>query len=257
MGTSQHHDWICLFLLQVFEIVLGGFLTLNSLRDFDPSVVLFQRVAQQIYAHNIPYPLWQYRYSLNSAIEQYWYTHPQPPGKTYNHTRIMTPEGTLNVTAYQEYSPLYLSWVCTCLLLSVATASSYFIGPHLLCHMAWVFWLSQQSSHTLWARLVSLLISVTLSLQIIHFWKPIKSHFSDRALREQSDIHASLMAKYPPVPEWYYAIVFGPRHLFYLGTCLISLGVTFTAASFCIELWDTGMTIWALIIALLIGSVLS
>lgn len=32
-------------------------------------------------------------------------------GKEYNLTRILNLDGTLNVTAYEQYSPLFLSYV--------------------------------------------------------------------------------------------------------------------------------------------------
>jgi hypothetical protein len=44
-------------------------------------------------------------------------------------------------------------------------------------------------------------------------------HFSElwvqarRSLSEQPDIHARLMAKYPQVPEWWYASIFGMSRL--------------------------------------------
>ena len=30
-----------------------------------------------------------------------------------------------------------------------------------------------------------------------------------RSMSEQSDIHARLMSKYPQVPDWWYAVIFG------------------------------------------------
>jgi OPT family small oligopeptide transporter len=51
-------------------------------------------------------------------------------------------------------------------------------------------------------------ITATITHAMIHFWQPIKTQFK-RSLREQPDIHARLMAKYPQVPEWYYAVIFG------------------------------------------------
>ncbi|KAJ7658962.1 OPT oligopeptide transporter protein-domain-containing protein [Mycena rosella] len=80
-------------------------------------------------------------------------------------------------------------------------------------------------------------ITATIVHAIIHFWAPIKLHFK-RSLREQPDIHAKLMAVYPEVPDWYYACIFI---------------VTFILACVCIESWDTGMTIWALLVALFIA----
>ncbi|KAJ3576811.1 hypothetical protein NP233_g147 [Leucocoprinus birnbaumii] len=122
-------------------------------------------------------------------------------GLKYNVTLIIDSNATLNLEAYKAYSPLYLP---------MAFAMSY--------------------------GLSFLSITATISHAIIHFWKPIRLQFN-RSLREQPDIHAQLMSRYPQVPEWYYACIFV---------------VTFVFACICIRLWPTGMTVWALLIALLI-----
>ncbi|TFK47274.1 oligopeptide transporter [Heliocybe sulcata] len=80
-------------------------------------------------------------------------------------------------------------------------------------------------------------ITATITHAVIYFWKPIKVQLK-RSLREQPDIHARLMAWYAPVPEWWYATIFV---------------VTFAFACLCIELWPTGMTIWALCLSLLLA----
>ncbi|KAK7052416.1 glutathione transporter 1 [Favolaschia claudopus] len=80
-------------------------------------------------------------------------------------------------------------------------------------------------------------ITATIVHAIIYFWAPIKLQFK-RSLREQPDVHAKLMMVYPQVPDWYYACIFV---------------VTFIFACVCIECWDTGMTIWALILALVVA----
>ncbi|KAJ7139039.1 small oligopeptide transporter, partial [Mycena epipterygia] len=80
-------------------------------------------------------------------------------------------------------------------------------------------------------------ITATIVHAIIHFRAPIQLHFK-RSLREQADVHAKLMMTYPEVPDWYYACIFV---------------VTFIFACVCIECWDTGMTIWALILALCVA----
>jgi len=80
-------------------------------------------------------------------------------------------------------------------------------------------------------------ITATIVHAIIHFRAPIKLHFK-RSLREQPDVHAKLMLKYRQVPDWYYACIFV---------------VTFIFACVCIECWDTGMTIPALILALCVA----
>ncbi|KAJ6617590.1 OPT oligopeptide transporter [Mycena sp. CBHHK59/15] len=124
-------------------------------------------------------------------------------GNMYNHSRIIK-DGKLDLAAYKAYSPLYLS---------TTFAMSY--------------------------GLSFMSISATIVHAIIHFWAPMKLHFR-RSLREQPDVHAKLMMKYPEeVPDYYYACIFV---------------VTFIFACVCIECWDTGMTIWALILALCVGN---
>ncbi|KAJ7715718.1 small oligopeptide transporter [Mycena maculata] len=122
-------------------------------------------------------------------------------GNYYNHSRIIL-DGRLDLKAYEEYSPLYLS---------ATFAMSY--------------------------GLSFMSITATIAHAIIHFWAPIKLQFS-RSLREQPDVHAKLMMSYPEVPDWYYGCIFV---------------VTFVFACVCIECWDTGMTIWALILALCVA----
>ncbi|KAF8908210.1 oligopeptide transporter [Gymnopilus junonius] len=126
-------------------------------------------------------------------------------GEFYNITHVLSTESTsFNLTAYQEYSPLFLP---------TTFAMSY--------------------------GLSFLSITGKINYAIIHFWKPIRLQFG-RSMREQPDIHARLMAQYPQVPDWYYACIFV---------------ITFVLACICITIWPTGMTIWALLIALLIAVV--
>ncbi|KAF8874423.1 OPT oligopeptide transporter protein-domain-containing protein [Infundibulicybe gibba] len=80
-------------------------------------------------------------------------------------------------------------------------------------------------------------ITATITHAMIHFRKPVQLQLT-RSLREPPDIHARLMSYYPQVPEWYYACIFL---------------VTFAFACICIHVWPSGMTIWALVIALLIA----
>lgn len=84
-----------------------------------------------------------------------------------------------------------------------------------------------------------LAIAATVTHAAIHFYRPIRQQFR-RSMREQPDIHARLMSHYPQVPEYYNACI---------------LAINFIFACLCIRLWPTGMTIWALVIALLIALV--
>ncbi|KAJ7593400.1 small oligopeptide transporter [Mycena floridula] len=123
-------------------------------------------------------------------------------GKQFNVSRIINADGMFNITAFREYSPLYLS---------TTFAMSY--------------------------GLSFLSITATVTHALIHFRKPIQLHFK-RSLREQPDIHAQLMSKYPAVPEWYFGCIFV---------------VTFILGCVCIELWHVNMPIWGLIVALVIA----
>ncbi|KAF9020557.1 small oligopeptide transporter, partial [Hymenopellis radicata] len=80
-------------------------------------------------------------------------------------------------------------------------------------------------------------IAATIPHALLYFSKPIMIHFK-RSLREPPDVHARLMKSYPQIPEWHYAVIF----------C-----ITFTFSCLCIQLWPGGMTIWALVIALIVG----
>ncbi|KAH7925880.1 OPT oligopeptide transporter [Leucogyrophana mollusca] len=93
-------------------------------------------------------------------------------GAKYNFTAILTPENTLNVTAYKEYSPIFLS---------ATFAMSY--------------------------GLTFASITATIMHAILFFRKQIMV-LSRRSRREQVDIHAQLMSKYRQVPEWWYVVVF-------------------------------------------------
>ncbi|KAF9475507.1 OPT oligopeptide transporter [Pholiota conissans] len=80
-------------------------------------------------------------------------------------------------------------------------------------------------------------ISATLVHTFIHFRKQLWAQ-ARRSVDEQPDVHARLMAKYPQVPEWWYLCIF--LSMFTLG--IIS-----------IEVWPTGMPVWAFVLALFIA----
>ena len=93
-------------------------------------------------------------------------------GQTYNVSMILTPDSTLDLAAYEAYSPLFLS---------TTFALSY--------------GLSFAS------------ITATLMHTFLYFRKQIWVQ-SRRSMSEQPDIHARLMSKYPQVPEWWYMMIF-------------------------------------------------
>ncbi|KAF5313858.1 hypothetical protein D9619_013099 [Psilocybe cf. subviscida] len=140
-----------------------------------------------------------------------WYTQYLPissrgsydnTGKAYNVTQIINADASLNEQEYAAYSPIFLS---------ATFAVSY--------------GLSFAS------------ITATLTHAFLFYGKQIKTQ-ARRALHEQPDIHARLMTRYPPVPDWYYACIFVTMFIF---------------AVVCIEVLETDLPVWALIIALFIS----
>ncbi|KAL4247172.1 oligopeptide OPT transporter family protein [Abortiporus biennis] len=92
--------------------------------------------------------------------------------KSYDVSRIINADATLDVAKYEAYSPLFLS---------TTFAISYGLS---------------------FASITS-----TLTHTFLYFRKQIWVQ-SRRSLSEQPDIHARLMSKYPQVPDWWYAVVF-------------------------------------------------
>jgi len=90
-------------------------------------------------------------------------------GVLYNVSRILTPQHTLNATAYDEYSPLYLP---------IRFAFVYFLA---------------------FAMFTSTLVHAGL-----HHGNAVYNACLGRK-GEEEDIHAKLMQVYPEVPGWIYA----------------------------------------------------
>lgn len=76
-------------------------------------------------------------------------------------------------------------------------------------------------------------ITATLTHAFLFYRKQIWSQ-ARRSLKEQPDIHARLMSKYKQVPEWYYGVIFI---------------VMFVFAVISIEVLETGLPVWAFILA--------
>ncbi|KAF5319702.1 hypothetical protein D9619_008668 [Psilocybe cf. subviscida] len=123
-------------------------------------------------------------------------------GGPYQVQNIINPDTTFNQEKYDAYSPLFIS---------TTFAISY--------------GLSFAS------------ITATLTHSFLYFRKQIWTQ-ARRAMHEQPDIHARLMAVYPQVPEWWYAIMFVIMFVF---------GVV------SIEVWDTKFPVQYFILALVIS----
>ncbi|KAL4741238.1 OPT oligopeptide transporter protein-domain-containing protein [Aspergillus similis] len=125
-------------------------------------------------------------------------------GQVYNVTRILTPEMTLDKAKYEAYSPLFLSTTFTlCYGLSFATIIAVLIHA-ILFH-----------GKDIWARF-------------------------RRIGQEDEDVHARLMARFKPVPLWWY----GAITLIMIG---MALGVTLG--------YPTHLSWWAFFVALIMGAV--
>jgi hypothetical protein len=144
-------------------------------------------------------------------------------GKTYQVTKILTPNMGLDLDAFKAYSPLFLSATYAVSYgLSFAACTSTIVHVFLYCRKQ------------LWSQLKG-------------------SQFPE----SQQDVHARLMNKYKRVPEWWFAIIFGEfspsSYLFHHIVTLI-IAVTFVISVLSFELWPTEFPIWAFIIALLIAA---
>ncbi|KAJ7260650.1 OPT oligopeptide transporter [Mycena rebaudengoi] len=123
-------------------------------------------------------------------------------GKTYKVANILTDDKVFDEAKYKAYSPIFLS---------TTFAISY--------------GLSFAS------------ITATITHAFLFFRKQIWTQ-SRRAMHEQPDIHARLMAVYPQVPQWWYIIIF--LSMFVFGVVSI-------------EVWDTKFPVQYFILALVIA----
>ncbi|PYH78790.1 small oligopeptide transporter [Aspergillus uvarum CBS 121591] len=123
---------------------------------------------------------------------------------TYNVSRIMTPEFTLDLKAYEEYSPLFLSTTfALCYGLSFATIIALLVNTGLF------------HGSELWVR-------------FRNFGK------------EEEDVHGRLMARFKPVPLWWYGGVV-------VAMMAIGLGLVLG--------YPTHLSWWAFFVALIIAVV--
>jgi hypothetical protein len=98
-------------------------------------------------------------------------------GAQYNVSRILTPQATLDEEAYRQYSPLFLSYAVVSLRFFqrlIEYSASFAVA----------YGMSFAS------------ITATLVHAALYFRKQIW-HQVGRSLREQPDVHARLMSRYP------------------------------------------------------------
>ena len=106
-------------------------------------------------------------------------------GNVYNVSQVLTPQDTFNLTAYEEYSPLYLPAAFSMTYLIAFALSTNVIVHTLLYH----------------------------GRALLHGFKRIRF--------EEDDIHFKLMQNYPEVPDWWYGTVF----VIFFGMAIIAAEV--------------------------------
>ncbi|KII90413.1 hypothetical protein PLICRDRAFT_173833 [Plicaturopsis crispa FD-325 SS-3] len=136
---------------------------------FGGFVLFFWIITPALYFTNT----WESKYMPISSRTSYDNT-----GGPYDVSLITNADSSLNITAYEAYSPLFLS---------TTFAVSY--------------GLSFAS------------MTATITHAFLYFRKQIYSQ-ARRSLNEQPDIHARLMSKYQQVPEWWYATIFVTMFVF-------------------------------------------
>ncbi|KAI9731327.1 MAG: hypothetical protein M1834_005230 [Cirrosporium novae-zelandiae] len=97
-------------------------------------------------------------------------------GNSYNTSRVMNADYSLNEEAYHQYSPVYLS---------TTSILSYGLG---------------------FASVTSILVHTALYHRDT-IWQGMKRTIGRNATEEEPDIHLKLMRKYKNVPQWWYITV--------------------------------------------------
>ncbi|ROW08766.1 hypothetical protein VPNG_06405 [Cytospora leucostoma] len=135
-------------------------------------------------------------------------------GGSYNVTRILNPDYTLNVEEYEAYSPPYLS-------ASYAILYMVFFAAYLAC-----------ITHVLLYNWRDLALG----------WKSVKSsfgrgrgHWFENSRDQFTDVHNRLMKEYKDCPESWYMIVLAVAFMF---SCIATL------------YYDTGFPIWGIFLAI-------
>ncbi|RAL15004.1 small oligopeptide transporter, OPT family [Aspergillus homomorphus CBS 101889] len=141
--------------------------------------------------------MWWFKYLPISDSSSYDNT-----GAKYNVSRILTPEFTLDLKAYQEYSPLFLS---------TTFALSYGLS---------------------FATIVALLVNTGL-FHGSELWVRFRNFG-----KEEEDVHGRLMARFKPVPLWWYGAVM---------VAMIAIGLGLVLG------YPTHLSWWAFFVALIIA----
>ena len=124
-------------------------------------------------------------------------------GSPYNLSAVVT-NNAFDQAKYEQYSPMFLP------ITYAFTYGTIFAGfPAVLVHTF------------LWYR-----------QDLVHQFR--------RGLKDQTDIHAHLMSKYPEVPHWWFVV---------LGIVSLVLGII------AVEVCDTGLPVWAFLLSIILAMI--
>ncbi|KAG8851135.1 hypothetical protein FRB96_009476 [Tulasnella sp. 330] len=151
-------------------------------------------------------------------------------GKTFNVTRILAPDATLDVAAYNDYSPLYISTT-----FAVSYGLAFAASTATIVHVA------------------------------LYYRKQLRDQLkARRSGANQPDIHQRLMSHYSQVPDSWFVAIFGElsqKTLFDSSVSDLNMhfhrltGVTFVISIISFELWKTEFPVWAFIVSIIIAFV--
>jgi len=118
-------------------------------------------------------------------------------GVSYNVTKILTPESTIDLDAYHNYSPLFISWVLYHLNFWTDIYTTPFFSTTFAISYGWELGIIVTLQTLMTSNSLSFAsITATLMHAFLYFRKQIWVQ-ARRSLHEQADIHARLMARYP------------------------------------------------------------
>ena len=158
----------------MFYWILTPILYYTNVRSL---LFFYQSISSSLQSWNLAY----FPISANEPFDRF--------GRSYNISRVLLPNDTFNETAYNLYSPLYLS---------ATYAMTYLLA---------------------FALSTSVLVHTALyhGKSLIDGMKKIRV--------ERDDIHAKLMRNYPEVPEWWYISAF--CFFFCMAVIAVEVGLLF------------------------------
>jgi hypothetical protein len=143
-------------------------------------------------------------------------------GALYNVTAVLSPDKTLDVDAFREYSPLYYS-----------AGYNLVFGAYFAQYTAALLYALLEH----WDQLkVGARIGVR---QVKSLWKKKEDLEDDLDMRPELDVHFKLMRQYPEAKQWWFAVV-----------TLLS----FVMGVIACEVYDTTMPVWGIVLTMALAA---